>query len=62
MLGSFADRFSIDYSTGNVYYSANALSSTGFTGIGVISSEGLHKRLISFGEKPRAIALDAEEG
>jgi hypothetical protein len=62
LLGCYADRFAIDYPSGNLYYTANPTSQTGFVGIGVISTNSLHKRVLLAGSKPRDIVLDSEEG
>ncbi|XP_060603980.1 low-density lipoprotein receptor-related protein 4-like isoform X2 [Ruditapes philippinarum] len=62
LLGCYAELFAIDYPSGNLYYTANPTSQTGFVGIGVISTNSLHKRVLLAGSKPRDIVLDSEEG
>ncbi|XP_053381660.1 low-density lipoprotein receptor-related protein 4-like [Mercenaria mercenaria] len=62
LIGCHADRLVIDFTSGNIYYTANRVSLGGFIGIGVISPDGLHKRLITYGNKPRDIVLDSEDG
>ncbi|XP_052233167.1 low-density lipoprotein receptor-related protein 4-like [Dreissena polymorpha] len=58
------DRLALDYSTGNIYYTAVASSQlqTGFTGIGVVSPNGFHRKLILEGVHPRAIEIDPSKG
>ncbi|XP_052231757.1 low-density lipoprotein receptor-related protein 4-like [Dreissena polymorpha] len=58
------ERLVLDYSTGNIYYTAvgSSLLPSGFTGIGVVSPNGIHRRLISEGVEPRAIAIDPVMG
>lgn len=66
MFGSYPDFFTIDYSTGNLFYTAvpfNSSNATAFSGIGVVTPDGLHKKLITYyGQKPRGIVVDPEEG
>lgn len=62
MQGFHADRFAIDYSSGNIFYTAINTTIYGFIGIGILSPDGLHKRLIQYGTSPRDIALDPEDG
>ncbi|KAH3769660.1 hypothetical protein DPMN_170934 [Dreissena polymorpha] len=58
------DRLALDYSTGNIYYTAVTSSQlpTGFTGIGVVSPNGFHRKLILEGVHPRAIEIDPSKG
>ncbi|XP_052233119.1 low-density lipoprotein receptor-related protein 2-like [Dreissena polymorpha] len=58
------ERLVLDYSTGNIYYTAvgSSMLPSGFTGIGVVTPNGIHRRLISEGVEPRAIAIDPVMG
>ena len=58
------DRLALDYSTGNIYYTAVSTSQlpTSFTGIGVVSPNGQHRKLISGGVQPRAVEIDPSKG
>lgn len=59
---SYADRLSIDYSTGNLYYSAvGPTTSKSYIGV-VHRSTSLHKTLISNLHSPRDIALHPSKG
>ena len=65
MVGSYADHFAIDYSNGNVFYTSvpyTTTNTTTFAGIGVLSLNGTHKKLISTGKKPRGTVVDPKEG
>ncbi|KAK3592176.1 hypothetical protein CHS0354_013640, partial [Potamilus streckersoni] len=62
---TFPDRFAIDFSTGNIYYTAvgvNELVNPRSGYIAVLSVDALHKRLITNLEKPRAIVLHPSKG
>jgi hypothetical protein len=52
----------IDYTSGNIYFTAVNTTIFGFLGIGVISQDGLLKRIIIGGFKPKAIVVDPENG
>ncbi|KAH3774761.1 hypothetical protein DPMN_176154, partial [Dreissena polymorpha] len=58
------DRLALDYSTGNIYYTAVKTSQlpASFTGIGVVSPNGHHRKLISGGVYPRAVEIDPSKG
>ncbi|KAH3774740.1 hypothetical protein DPMN_176131 [Dreissena polymorpha] len=58
------DRLAIDYSTGNIYYTAVNTSQlpASFTGIGIVSPNGHHRKLISEGVNPRAVEIDPSKG
>ena len=57
-----ADRFAIDYTSGNLYYTSVGTPPFGFSGVGVISPTGKNKKLIQIGVSPRAIVVDPSEG
>ncbi|KAH3773328.1 low-density lipoprotein receptor-related protein 5-like [Dreissena polymorpha] len=61
---AYPNRLDLDYSTGNIYYTAvgSSVLPTGFTGIGVVAPNGFHRKLISDGVKPMAIAIDPVQG
>ncbi|WAR22304.1 LRP4-like protein [Mya arenaria] len=52
----------IDYSTGNLFYTAVRTDVTGFSGVAVVTPNGIHKKIVEYGKNPRAIALDPELG
>ncbi|XP_052233221.1 low-density lipoprotein receptor-related protein 6-like [Dreissena polymorpha] len=58
------DRLAIDDSTGNIYYTAVNTSQlpASFTGIGIVSPNGHHRKLISEGVSPRAVEIDPSKG
>ena len=56
------DRFAIDYASGNIFYTSVPVRSNGFVGVGVVTRGGKHRKIITYGESPRAIALDLQEG
>ena len=59
---AYADRFAVDGSSGNVYFTSVNLTSSGFVGVGVISPRGDVLNLVTGGDRPRDIVLDVEEG
>ncbi|WAR22301.1 LRP4-like protein [Mya arenaria] len=62
MYNARPDRMAIDYSTGNIFYTAVRTDDLGFSGIAVVTPDGVHKKIVEYGQKPRAIALDPEQG
>ncbi|XP_052771270.1 low-density lipoprotein receptor-related protein 4-like [Mya arenaria] len=56
------DRMAIDYSTGNIFYTSVRTDDLGFSGIAVVTPDGVHKKIVKYGQNPRAIALDPEQG
>ncbi|KAK3581778.1 hypothetical protein CHS0354_017217 [Potamilus streckersoni] len=61
----YPDRFAIDFSTGNIYYTAVSVNESanareGF--IGVLSVDGHHKQLVKGFQKLRAIVLHPAKG
>ncbi|XP_052218870.1 low-density lipoprotein receptor-related protein 5-like isoform X2 [Dreissena polymorpha] len=57
-------RLALDYSTGDIFYTAEGSNTlpTKFTGIGVVSPNGIHRKVILEGVKPRAIAIEPVKG
>ncbi|XP_052771268.1 low-density lipoprotein receptor-related protein 4-like isoform X2 [Mya arenaria] len=62
MYHAHPDRMAIDYSTGNIFYTAVRKNVLGFTGVAVVTSNGIHKKIVEYGQNPRAIALELEQG
>lgn len=48
----------VDYVTGDLYYTAVKIGQGGFVGVGLLTPNGQHRMLYSYGKQPRAIALD----
>ena len=57
--GSRPGRLAVDYIMGDIYYTAVPVYG-GFVGIGKITPQGLHTKLIQYGSSPGAIALDID--
>lgn len=63
---SHPDRFAVDFTSGNIFYTLVDIFGfglgLGYSGVGVISPSGDHRLLIKYGEKPRDIVIDPSEG
>ena len=61
---AFADRFAIDTTSGNLYYTSVSLSpdGSGFKGVSVISPKGDNKDLLTDVDVPRDIVVDPRDG
>ena len=61
---SFADRFAIDSTSGNLYYTSASQSQdgSGFKGVSVISPKGDNRDLVSDVDVPRDIVVDPQDG
>ena len=60
--GGYADRFAVDSTSGNLYFTAVNTSGDGFVGVSVISPRGDHVDIVEGGHKPRDIVVDPEYG
>ena len=60
--GAFADRFTVDGSSGNVFFTSVNLTAAGFVGVGIISPRGDVLNLVTGDNRPRDIVLDVKEG
>ncbi|WAR22312.1 LRP6-like protein [Mya arenaria] len=62
MYHAHPERMAIDYSTGNIFYTSVNTTVLGFSGIAVVTPDGVHKKIVEYGQSPRAIALEPEQG
>ena len=59
---AFADRFAVDGSSGNVFFTSVNLTAAGSVGVGIILPRGDVLNLVAAGNMPRDIVLDVKEG
>ena len=59
---TFADRFAVDGSSGNVFFTSVNLTAAGFVDVGIISPRGDVLNLVAACNRPRDIVLNVKEG